>query len=622
MKKLIILLFIVVGVTGYAQNTQFDSLLLVKIKLSSIAQKGIDTTTYKTIVTDASGNIFKMYWPVFTGGGTVSSVAQTVPTSLLSISGSPVTTTGTLAIGLTTAAAHNFWGNNTGSTATPAYYQPAFTDLSGSLQTSQEPAHTGNVTNTAGSLVLTIGANQVTNSMFSTMVAHTYKGNNTGSTANAADITSTQLTADLNAFTSSLQGLVPSSGGGTTNFLRADGTWTTPGGGGTVSSVATGLGLSGGTITTTGTLLVDTSYLMTKGSAQLVAGLKTFSTTPIITTLDGYIQGNGTSVLTASNTIPTTDLTGILASANGGTANGFFTVSGPATSAKTFTFPNASATILTSNAAVTVAQGGTGAATLTGVLKGNGTSAFTAATSGTDYSAGTSALGTGILKSTTTTGALTIAIAADFPTLNQNTSGTASNLSGTPALPNGTTATTQSASDNTTKIATTAYADAIATLKANLASPTFTGTPVLPTGTTGVTQTTLDNSTKLATTAYVDGLSQGATYTTTPSAITNVGSSTFTSGMVLRIGNIVYVRLTGTVTASLIATATTLRVGLPILTSNGSQGFIGTGQIALSGTSNFTSATVDCSGVLTADIHFISSSTSATVFVINFLYTL
>jgi len=42
---------------------------------------------------------------------------------------------------------------------------------------------------------------------------------------------------------------------------------------------------------------------------------------------------------------------------------------------------------------------------------------------------------------------------------NQNTTGTAANLSGTPALPDGTTATTQSASDNSTKLATTAYAD-------------------------------------------------------------------------------------------------------------------------------------------------------------------
>jgi hypothetical protein len=39
---------------------------------------------------------------------------------------------------------------------------------------------------------------------------------------------------------------------------------------------------------------------------------------------------------------------------------------------------------------------------------------------------------------------------------------------------------------------------------APLVSPTFTGTPSLPTGTTGTTQTPLNNSTRLATTAYVE----------------------------------------------------------------------------------------------------------------------
>jgi hypothetical protein len=42
-------------------------------------------------------------------------------------------------------------------------------------------------------------------------------------------------------------------------------------------------------------------------------------------------------------------------------------------------------------------------------------------------------------------------------TLNQNTTGTAANLSGTPALPNGTTATTQTGGDNTAKLATDAF---------------------------------------------------------------------------------------------------------------------------------------------------------------------
>jgi hypothetical protein len=62
---------------------------------------------------------------------------------------------------------------------------------------------------------------------------------------------------------------------------------------------------------------------------------------------------------------------------------------------------------------------------ISGMLKGNGT-AISAATSGTDFSAGTSTLATGILKSTTSTGALTIAVAGDFPTLNQSTTGNAS----------------------------------------------------------------------------------------------------------------------------------------------------------------------------------------------------
>ena len=45
-------------------------------------------------------------------------------------------------------------------------------------------------------------------------------------------------------------------------------------------------------------------------------------------------------------------------------------------------------------------------------------------------------------------------------------------------------------------------ATAVAT-KADLASPTLTGSPVLPTGTTGVTQSAGNNSTALATTAFV-----------------------------------------------------------------------------------------------------------------------
>ncbi len=59
--------------------------------------------------------------------------------------------------------------------------------------------------------------------------------------------------------------------------------------------------------------------------------------------------------------------------------DGTFQVSGPSTM-RTYTFPDADSTILSSNSTVTVGQGGTGATTLTGILKGNGTSPFTAVT--------------------------------------------------------------------------------------------------------------------------------------------------------------------------------------------------------------------------------------------------
>jgi hypothetical protein len=65
----------------------------------------------------------------------------------------------------------------------------------------------------------------------------------------------------------------------------------------------------------------------------------------------------------------------------------------------------------------------------------------------------------GILK-INTGGIPVIAVAADFPTLNQNTTGsagTAGNLTGTPSLPNGTQAVTQSAGDNSANLATTSY---------------------------------------------------------------------------------------------------------------------------------------------------------------------
>jgi hypothetical protein len=69
-------------------------------------------------------------------------------------------------------------------------------------------------------------------------------------------ISAANLTAALNVFTTALRGLVPASGGGTTNYLRADGTWAAPAGGG---SVTVGSGVPSAAPASVGLLYVDTN---------------------------------------------------------------------------------------------------------------------------------------------------------------------------------------------------------------------------------------------------------------------------------------------------------------------------------------------------------------------------
>lgn len=75
-----------------------------------------------------------------------------------------------------------------------------------------------------------------------------------------------------------------------------------------------------------------------------------------------YLSNTGATNNPAWAQVVLTDgVSGILPTANGGTGMAFFTAAGPTVS-RTFTFPDAAATVLTSNAAVTAAQGGTGQA--------------------------------------------------------------------------------------------------------------------------------------------------------------------------------------------------------------------------------------------------------------------
>ncbi len=76
---------------------------------------------------------------------------------------------------------------------------------------------------------------------------------------------------------------------------------------------------------------------------------------------NALISGGATTCPSWGKVTLTGHVSGILPVANGGTNNAFFTIAGPASTAKTYTFPNADSTVLTTNALVTSAQiaGGT-----------------------------------------------------------------------------------------------------------------------------------------------------------------------------------------------------------------------------------------------------------------------
>jgi hypothetical protein len=76
------------------------------------------------------------------------------------------------------------------------------------------------------------GSGTVTNAQLANMATARFKGRVTAGTGVPEDLTGTQATTLLDTFTSLLKGLAPASGGGTANFLRADGTWAAPPGGG------------------------------------------------------------------------------------------------------------------------------------------------------------------------------------------------------------------------------------------------------------------------------------------------------------------------------------------------------------------------------------------------------
>jgi hypothetical protein len=246
------------------------------------------------------------------GGGSVTSVAMSVP-AFLSVAGSPITGAGTLAVTLsgtalpvanggTGATASTGSGNvvlATGPTLTNATLAGSTTitvsDANFTIQDNADATkqakfeasgisagttRTYTLPNASGQLVIggttitgsggltgggdissnqviSVATNGITNAMLATVSTQTFHGRTSGGTGNVENLTVTQATAMLNAFTTSLKGLVPASGGGTTNYMRADGTWAAPPGTTNQTITLSGNVTGSGTTSITATIAND-----------------------------------------------------------------------------------------------------------------------------------------------------------------------------------------------------------------------------------------------------------------------------------------------------------------------------------------------------------------------------
>lgn len=263
--------------------------------------------------------------------GTVTSVALTAPAGL-TVTGSPITSSGTLA--LTTTLNGPMRGDGSGFTTGATALG---SEVSGTLPVANGGTGVATLTGLAlgnGTSAFSAYAGATCTNQFLRSLAATGAGT-CASVSLTADISGILPVANGGTGAGTLTGLILGNGtsafsvaassdvlglwSGTCNassYLRGDGACaTTPTG--TVTSVAltapTGLTVTGSPVTGSGTLGLTTA-------------------------LNGPVRGNGSGLITGTTALDTE-------------------VSG--------TLP--------------VANGGTGAATLTGVLKGNGTSAFTAA---------------------------------------------------------------------------------------------------------------------------------------------------------------------------------------------------------------------------------------------------
>lgn len=152
----------------------------------------------------------------------------------------------------------------------------------------------GDVTISASGTVITLNDDAVTLNHLPEIAQFRVLGRVLAGTGDISALTGSDITPFLDLFSSSAQGLAPSSGGGTVNFLRADGTWTPPGSGATLADADYGdiVVTSGGTILTIDALAVTNAKINDVAWSKITGAPSFTVDATVINGSANAVQGN------------------------------------------------------------------------------------------------------------------------------------------------------------------------------------------------------------------------------------------------------------------------------------------------------------------------------------------